>query len=277
MKTTMKIGIIGHGHVGSAVHESFRLPGYRWRDQVQVHVVDPGYNDRISFDALLQENVNAIFLCVPTPTKDGKCDASLVLEFVKRLASYDGLLIVKSTVPPSIAQAITELRPRTLICPEFVRENQPGDMLYPTVIPVGCWNKVDFEAYEDLLTTHSNIVVHGVNGSMKTEWTTPIAAAYLKYYVNAFLAMKVAFTHEFVRGMGDDAGEWAAVARLVGLEGRCGKTHLAVPGRHGWGYAGSCFPKDTEALLAEVPGLSILKAVVKANDGLRTENQAGTL
>lgn len=272
MQSTITIGIVGHGYVGSAVHEAFKLPSYNWRDQVTVLVVDPAYHHGVSFQALVQAAPAAIFLCLPTPTKDGKCDASLITEFVKRLTNYTGLLIVKSTVPPSVVKQLLQLRPRTLICPEFIREGVTNDMIYPASIPVGALRKEDYNEYVDLITVRSRVVVHGLNGSLKFQHTTPMAAAYLKYYVNSFLATKVAFTHQFVQAMGADAAEWPAVAQLVAAEGRCGKTHLVAPGKHGWGFSGSCFPKDTQALLAELPSLSILEAAIKANARLREDN-----
>lgn len=272
MQTPVKIGIVGHGHVGGALHEAFKLPSYRWRDQATILVVDPAYNHGITLGALLQAKPEAIFLCLPTPTKNGECDASLVIEFVKHLTAYEGLVIVKSTVTPSVTKQLLALRPATLICPEFVREGQVNDIIYPTVIPVGATNKADFNKYVDLLNQFSRVVVYGINGNSKFEHTTPLAVTYLKHYVNSFLATKVAFTHEFVRAMGKDAEEWSQVQKLVALEGRCGKTHLIAPGKHGWGFGGSCFPKDTAALLNELPSLSILEAAIRANVRLKEDN-----
>ena len=87
--------------------------------------------------------------------------------------------------------------------------------------------------------------------------------------------MKVVFNHEFM--------QWARVVtagngvmdldKLIRRDARLGTTHFDAPGAHGWGYAGSCLPKDTKAIAADAKGsLPLIEDVVKRNETLRSQN-----
>lgn len=259
------VGIIGHGFVGSAL--AYTL-------DVAPIIVDPRYGNTTVED-LLASSPDFIFLCVPTPTNENGCDDSLVLTYAKQLRNYPGTLIIKSTVPPSTVEHVLEVRSQegcasTVFWPEFLREDHAiEDILNPELTVLGSKNTEDATRMLAFIETFSSIVVK------QPFYVEPVAASIFKYAVNSFLATKVVFVHQLQQWMQErgNASEWPAVQLLLENEPRIGSSHLEAPGKHGYGYAGSCFPKDVAALLRQAEhdssALPLLEQVRKQNDDLR--------
>lgn len=251
----MKIAIIGYGFVGQALHSVLKrssTPGPLILDPALDHTFIGGV------DGLLLNEPDIIFLCLPTPTVDGKCDDSLIIEHAEKLKDWAGCLVIKSTVPPSTVEHILKIRPSTVIWPELLREAQASrDMQWPSVIVVGAPTKMHFNFIVKFIKEHTEIHWNKApypHENSKIRHVKPVEASIFKYTVNSFLATKTVFFHQMQRWMETSGrGEsYDVVTKLLVEEGRIGQTHMQAPGEHGYGYAGSCFPKDVEALLDQV-------------------------
>lgn len=249
----MNIAIIGYGFVGNALFSVIRS-----HKREQVTIVDPLYFDT-TLEEALTKNPEIIFLCLPTPTVEGYCDDALVINHVERLKDYSGCLIVKSTVPPSTVEKIQKIRPTTIIWPELLREsNAARDILWPDIIVVGAPSDMQFQYVANFIMNETEIhwnknpSLHPPNSKI---WkVSPKEASFFKYAVNSFLATKVLFFHQMFQWMETrgDGASYEMLTKLLSAEGRVGDSHLKAPGEHGLGYAGSCLPKDVEALLNQV-------------------------
>jgi UDPglucose 6-dehydrogenase len=231
---------------------------------------------RLSFGGDLTEAVRgaeAVFIAVGTPSRrgDGHADLSYVYAAVEQVATSLGgysVIVTKSTVPVGtgrhIAEIVRQVRPDldfdVASNPEFLREgNAIGDFMRPDRVVIGAESERAKEVlrrlYRPLYLIEAPIVFTGVE-----------AAELIKYAANAFLAMKVTFINEMAdlcERVGADVHD---VARGIGLDGRIGRKFL----HPGPGFGGSCFPKDTLALvrIAQDAGAPsrLVETVVAVND-----------
>ena len=231
---------------------------------------------RLEFTTDLAEGIagaDAVFIAVGTPSRrgDGHADLTYVFEAARALAkALTGSVVVvtKSTVPVGTGDEIARILKEegapegTSVAsnPEFLREGAAiRDFKLPDRIVVGADDErardVLKEIYRPLFLNQSPIV-----------FTSRRTAELTKYAANAFLAMKISFINEIAdlcEAVGADVQE---VARGIGLDNRIGAKFLHA----GPGYGGSCFPKDTLALLrtAEEAGVEqrIISTVVSVND-----------
>ena len=251
----------------------------------EIPIYEPGLDElvtnnvkarRLDFTTDLKKPVaedDAVFIAVGTPSRrgDGHADLSYVYAAAKEIAqSLQGFTVVvtKSTVPvgtgDEVERIIRETNPQADIAvasnPEFLREGAAiRDFKHPDRIVVGTDDerarKVLGEVYRPLYLNQAPI--------MYTERRT---AELIKYAANAFLATKITFINEIAdlaEKVGADVQE---VARGIGLDNRIGPKFLNA----GPGFGGSCFPKDTRALVKtaldhDVP-LRIVEAVLAVND-----------
>ncbi len=215
----------------------------------------------------------AVFIAVGTPARrgDGHADLTYVYAAVEQvaLAATQGAVIVtKSTVPVGTGRRISEILRRVrpdlefdvASNPEFLREgNAIGDFMRPDRVVIGCESlraqEVLRRLYRPLYLIEAPIVFTGIE-----------TAELIKYAANAFLAMKVTFINEMAdlcERVGADVHD---VARGIGLDGRIGRKFL----HPGPGFGGSCFPKDTLALMriAQDAGAPtrLVETVVSVND-----------
>ena len=206
-----------------------------------------------------------VFLCVPTPQgADGAADLRYVEQAASQIAPHlqpGAVVVTKSTVPVgSVALVVAALnRPDTSVVsnPEFLREGRAvQDWLHPDRVVIGAQ---DPSAAKKLASLYAPL-----NAPILI--TDPASSETIKYACNAFLAAKVSFVNAIAnlcQVVGADAVD---VIRGMSYDRRIGADHLA-PGP-GWG--GSCFPKDTSALLriAKDHGydFSLLREVIAAND-----------
>ena len=232
---------------------------------------------RLSFTTDLAASVKgaeAVFIAVGTPSRrgDGHADLSYVFAAVKEVAeALDGptVLITKSTVPvgtgDEVERIVAEVAPDKGITvasnPEFLREGAAiDDFKRPDRVVCG----TDDEGARAVLSAIYRPL--SLNQSAPVMFTGRRTAELIKYAANAFLATKITFINEIAdlcEAVGADVQE---VSRGIGLDNRIGRKFLHA----GPGYGGSCFPKDTLALLKtaddfESP-LRIVEATINAND-----------
>jgi UDPglucose 6-dehydrogenase len=296
----MKITVIGTGYVGLVSGTCFSHFGFevvcvdqnagkiKSLSSGHVPIYEPGLEaiimastqkGRLSFTTNLQDamvNTAVIFIAVGTPTDDltGRADLSYVYEagrqIAKLLTSYT-VVVIKSTVPVGTAKKLRsvmlEANPSAKFDvasnPEFLREGSAvEDFLKPDRVVIG------------LNSTAAETVMRAIyqplsNQNVPMIFTTSESAELTKYAANCYLAMRIAFVNQMsdlCEAVGADIAE---VALGAGLDERIG-THYFAPGP---GYGGSCFPKDTKALVAigrdSGSPVSIIEDVVLANDKRR--------
>ena len=231
---------------------------------------------RLSFTTDLKEavsNAEVIFIGVGTPSRrgDGHADLTYVYaaaeEIAKALTGYT-VIVTKSTVPVGTSRAIEKIikatRPSAQFDmasnPEFLREGSAiEDFRRPDRVVVGCDTErardVMREVYRPLFLNETPIL-----------FTSRETSELIKYAANAFLATKITFINEMADICEKVGGNVQDVARGIGLDGRIGKKFLNA----GPGYGGSCFPKDTLALIRTASELGapsrIVEAVVAVNE-----------
>lgn len=293
----MKIAMIGSGYVGLVSGACFADFGHevicvdkddskvqRLNDNI-MPIYEPGLASLVKKNAeagrLLFSNdlaasvkgCDAVFIAVGTPSRrgDGHADLSYVYAASKEIAEAidpGTVVVTKSTVPVGtgdevqriIAETKPDLKFAVVSNPEFLREGAAiGDFKRPDRIVVGSdedWARdVMSTVYRPLFLNESPIL-----------FTSRRSSELIKYAANAFLATKITFINEMADLCEKLGANVQDVSRGIGLDNRIGPKFLHA----GPGYGGSCFPKDTLALLKtaqdnEVP-VRIVSAVVEAND-----------
>jgi UDPglucose 6-dehydrogenase len=293
----MRVAMIGTGYVGLVSGACFADFGHDVtcvdKDagkiaallRGEVPIYEPGLTElvaanaragRLTFSNDLAgavKSADAVLIAVGTPSRrgDGHADLSFVHDAAREIASaLDGFTVVitKSTVPvgtgDEVERLIREAKPKADFAvvsnPEFLREGAAiQDFKHPDRVVVGTDNararEVMTELYRPLYLNRSPIM-----------FTDRRTAELIKYAANAFLATKITFINEIAdlaEKVGADVQE---IARGIGLDNRIGSKFLHA----GPGFGGSCFPKDTVALLKtgldhDTP-LRIVEAVVSVND-----------
>ena len=293
----MRIAMIGAGYVGLVSGACFSDFGHHVicidkdtdkiaaLNQGEIPIHEPGLaalvssniqQGRLSFVSdikLAVETAEVIFIAVGTPSRrgDGHADLSYVYAATREIAAHlrDGAVVVtKSTVPvgtgDEVGRIIREEKPdgefAVVSNPEFLREGAAiRDFKHPDRIVIGTVDTrargVMAEVYRPLHLNASPIL-----------YTDRRTAELTKYAANAFLATKVAFINEIADLAEKVGANVQEVARGIGLDNRIGLKFLHA----GPGYGGSCFPKDTLALIKtgqdnEAP-LRIVETVVAVND-----------
>ena len=267
------VGIVGKGFVGGAMYENFK-------DVFNVLVWDTDVNKRLnvtSFEDFVNRS-DIIFVCVPTPMKeDGACDTHIVASVIDDIAQVDRrkYIVIKSTVPPGTTQRLASDFGMTIAFnPEFLTEaNAYNDFRRQHLIVIGA-DDSGIGSVMSQLYYEFNAKVD--NYSHVIQRTTKEAEMF-KYLANSFLATKVIFANEFKRLCDTVGVEYAKIADVAVLDKRLGHTHWRVPGPDGkMGYGGSCFPKDTNALMhfAEENGstLWLLTEASYINDEIRGDH-----
>ncbi|MBT7732867.1 MAG: UDP-glucose/GDP-mannose dehydrogenase family protein [Rhodospirillaceae bacterium] len=292
----MQIAMIGAGYVGLVTGACFSEFGANVTcvdqdiDKIlvlnkgQIPIFEPGLEDlvrtnvqakRLTFTSDLKtavEKADAVFIAVGTPSRrgDGHADLSFVFAAAKEIASsLNGytLIVTKSTVPVGtgrqVVEIIREIRPTADfdVCsnPEFLREGAAiNDFMRPDRVVIGADSdrarKIMREIYRPLFLRETPIV-----------FTDLETSELIKYAANSFLATKITFINEIADLCEKVGADVHDVAKGIGLDGRIGSKFL----HPGPGYGGSCFPKDTLALVqtaaqAKAP-LRIIETVVDIN------------
>jgi UDPglucose 6-dehydrogenase len=268
----MKLGIVGHGFVGSAINQGFTK-------NVQKYIVDPNKFSGNTIQQLIKFKPDAVFVSVPTPQlESGECNTEILDSVLQELnQAIDLLVIIKSTVPAYKLQSIKEqcINLRIVYNPEFLTEkNYINDFKNPPMHVFG-------GAITDTETVEQLYLEHSACKKCPVFHTDLVSASLVKYCINSFLATKVTFMNEMYDVLRAAGGtEWNEFVKMINSDPRIGKTHMRVPGNDGVrGYAGSCFPKDTAALAwyaKEILNTQFtqLETSIKINDTLRKKNQS---
>jgi UDPglucose 6-dehydrogenase len=294
----MKITMIGTGYVGLVSGACFADFGHdvvcvdkdagkiAAIESGRMPIFEPGLDHlvasnaaagRLTFTTDLAEGVkgaDAIFIAVGTPSRrgDGHADLSYVYAAAKEIAeSLDGptVIVTKSTVPvgtgDEVERIVHEARPdldiHVVSNPEFLREGAAiGDFKRPDRVVVGTTGSaraidVMTQVYRPLNLNQAPVMFTGRR-----------TAELIKYAANAFLATKITFINEMADLCEAVGAEVQDVSRGIGLDNRIGSKFLHA----GPGYGGSCFPKDTLALVKtgqdyDTP-IRIVETVVQVND-----------
>lgn len=272
----MRIGMVGTGYVGLVSGTCFAEFGIDVvcydtdKDKIErlrrgeVPIYEPGLDEllarqikggRIHFTTDLAEamdGADAIFIAVGTPSRriDGYADLNHVYQAARDIAAHLDdykVIVTKSTVPVGTAREIErimrEARPDAdfdvASNPEFLREGAAiNDFMRPDRVVIGTSSEraqaVMTEIYRPLFLNETPIV-----------FSRRETAEMTKYAANAFLATKITFINEIADLCEKVGADVQDVARGMGLDGRIGAKFLHA----GPGYGGSCFPKDTQALV----------------------------
>jgi UDPglucose 6-dehydrogenase len=293
----MRIAMIGTGYVGLVSGACFSEFGVTVTcvdkdagkidrlNRGEIPIYEPGLDElvaknvkagRLSFSLDLASSVadaDAVFIAVGTPSRrgDGHADLSYVYgaaeEIARGINDYT-VVVTKSTVPVGtgreVARIIRKTRPDVEFGvasnPEFLREGSAiGDFLRPDRVVIGTDSDraraVMRALYRPLYLIETPIVM-----------TSLETAELIKYAANTFLATKITFINEIADLCEKVGADVHDVAKGIGLDGRIGKKFL----HPGPGYGGSCFPKDTLALVRTAQDygspLRIVETVVDIND-----------
>jgi len=240
-----RIGIIGRGFVGGAMYENFK-------DIFNVSTWDTDENKRghNSFESFVDWS-EIIFVCVPTPMKEsGECDTSIVESVIGNIAKLDRrkYVVIKSTVTPGTTERLAQSHGMVIgFNPEFLTEaNAFNDFRNQPLIIIGA----DDAGLGTVMTQIYYEFNAKVDGRSHVIQRTTKEAELFKYLANSFLATKVIFANEFKKLCDKIDVDYGRIAEVAVLDKRLGHTHWRVPGPDGrYGFGGSCFPKDTSALL----------------------------
>ena len=293
----MKIAMVGSGYVGLVSGACFADFGHDVvcidKDPAKIDslnagvmpIYEPGLAElvasnvkagRLTFTTDLPEAIRdagAIFIAVGTPSRrgDGHADLSYVYAVAQEVGAHlanDAVVVTKSTVPVGtgdeveriLAEAAPGVRFAVASNPEFLREGAAiSDFKRPDRIVIGSddeWARdVMREVYRPLFLNRAPIL-----------FTSRRSSELIKYAANAFLAVKITFINEMADLCEKVGADVQDVSRGIGMDGRIGAKFLHA----GPGYGGSCFPKDTLALLKTAEDydspLRIVESVVKVND-----------
>ena len=293
----MKIAMVGSGYVGLVSGACFADFGHDVvcidKDESKIErlragvmpIYEPGLAElvaanvkagRLSFSTDLAASIEgaaAIFIAVGTPSRrgDGHADLTYVYAVAQELAANittPTVVVTKSTVPVATGDEVeriirdsgTSVQFAVVSNPEFLREGAAiGDFKRPDRIVIGAeeeWARgVMREVYRPLFLNRAPIL-----------FTSRRSSELIKYAANAFLATKITFINEMADLCEKVGGDVQDVARGIGLDNRIGSKFLHA----GPGYGGSCFPKDTLALLKTAEDYNspvrLVEAVVKVND-----------
>lgn len=292
---SVKITMVGTGYVGLVSGACFADLGHdvicvdkderkiRLLLEGKMPIYEPGLDElvhrnveagRLRFSTDVAASVKdreAVFIAVGTPTENGSDRADLkyvyaAAEEIAQTATGFTVVVTKSTVPVGTNAQVFDISEKNVSSgariavasnPEFLREGAAiNDFLEPDRIVVGV---EDDEAKAVMRRIYAPLLLHGNVPLLLTGIQT---AELIKYAANAFLAVKISFIDEMANLCEAVGGNVEEVARGIGLDKRIGPAFLNT----GPGWGGSCFPKDTRALLATatdagVPSRIVLSAI----------------
>lgn len=273
----IRIGIIGFGYVGRAIHYGFKNVA-----DIRIYDVNPDICRNTLKDTV--DNSDFIFICVPTPTdiETGECDISIiddVLSKIKKIGPYrhiteskydEKIYIIKSSIVPGTMEELQTKYPirRMVYNPEFLTEkNYKNDFVNPSRVILG-GSTIDCLEVEIL---YRKIYPHDV---IPIFTTTAKMAETVKYLSNAFLASKVSIFNEFYDICDKLDVDFNKVRKMITADTRINDAHTVVPGHDGdRGFGGKCFPKDMMAIIKKAEDIGIdpiiLKSALEKNNKIR--------
>jgi len=298
----MQIVVLGAGYVGLVSAACFAEFGVRVicvdQDNQKITrlkagnmpIYEPGLDELVlkniergtltfanSVSSVLNE-ADAVFIAVGTPTRrgDGHADLTYVYQAAKDIAkslTRYTVIITKSTVPVGTGREIARIVKETNkkaefdVCsnPEFLREGSAiGDFMRPDRVIIGCESEraavVMKALYRPLFLMETPMVITGLETAELT-----------KYAANAFLATKITFINEIADLCEKVGADVQTVAKGMGLDGRIGRKFLHA----GPGYGGSCFPKDTLALVKTAQQVGAPMRLVETTVDINNKRKQG--
>ena len=277
----MKIGIVGKGFVGTAVQFGFS-PNVGCDADIKIYDKDLNKSTHT-----LAETVNEsdfIFLSVPTPAnEDGSMNTTIVEDALlnislvnQREQESSPIILLRSTVVPGTTRRLQEKYPNLNIVfnPEFLTERSAlFDFINQTRFIVGSGDsfmqQYNAEKVADLFRDRFGESISIIETNYET-------AELIKYMTNTFFCTKISFLNEMYQ-IADKCGAiWEDAVEGFVRDGRIGHSHLNVPGHDGkFGFGGSCFPKDIQAMMhfAETLGVesNVLAGAWDTNLNVRPE------
>jgi len=292
----MKLCMIGTGYVGLVSGVCFSDLGNDVicvdKDQDKINnlqkgiipIYEPGLeelvlknykNKKLKFSTDLNSSIkksDIVFICVGTPTKKNGIGADLsqiysVSKEISKSINKFKIIITKSTVPVTTGDEIEKILLKkvnknkfsVISNPEFLREGEAiRDFIYPDRVVVGANDKKSANILKNL---YAPLISKGA----KFISTNRKAAELIKYASNAFLATKITFINEIANLCEKTGIDVEDISIGIGLDKRIGSRFL----RAGPAYGGSCFPKDTKAIVTTADkfktNLSVIKSVIKSN------------
>jgi len=238
MDKKISVGIIGLGYVGSSVNllmkNNYDVKIFDMDSSKKTHNIDEVHA------------CNVVFICVPTPMKsNGEQDLSAVYKTLENF-NKNTIYVLKSTVVPNTTNSIKEKYPdiKIVFNPEFLTEkNWEKDTLNPDRVIIGGENNIVKIIHNMYLTIFPNSTPIYNMGSTEAEL--------VKYMSNSFLATKVSFMNEFKEISDYFKLNWENIVTGFSSDPRIGSSHTKVPGPDGkYGYGGTCFPKDVNAIIS---------------------------
>ena len=291
----MKICMIGSGYVGLVSGACFSDLGnivtcvdinkeiINKLNKGIISIYEPGLHElvarnskqkRLFFSTDISNSIkksDIIFICVGTPTKNNKADLKYVFKVVKNIKSNLNnykIIVTKSTVPVTTGDKIEKIlnskknrnKFDVVSNPEFLREGEAiRDFQFPDRVVIGTGSK---KANKIMKKLYLPLIKKGG----RYFYTSRRSAELIKYASNAFLATKITFINEIANLCEKSNIDVKDIALGMGLDERIGSRFL----RAGPSYGGSCFPKDTKALISTgksfKTNLSVVKSVVSSNN-----------
>ena len=299
----MRVAMIGSGYVGLVSGACFADFGHvvtcvdndnrkiKALQAGDIPIFEPGLEELVAKNVAQErlffttdivkavQETEAVFIAVGTPSRrgDGHADLSYVYAAAEEIAPIIGgftVIVTKSTVPvgtgDEIEAIIKRIRPDADICvvsnPEFLREGAAiNDFKRPDRVVVGLDGsaQVQAQAVETMRQLYRPLYLNETPMLFTNRRTSEL----IKYAANAFLATKIAFINEMADLCEKVGADVQQVSRGIGLDGRIGAKFLNA----GPGYGGSCFPKDTLAIVKTAQDfgapVTIIEAVEAANKG----------
>ena len=275
MKIDKKIGIIGNGFVGSAVEFGFSANVGVDAD-VKVYDKDENKSTHTLKEVVVESDI--IFISVPTPSnQNGSVNLDIVndvlaeISQIKKENKFDNIILLRSTAIPGTTRKLQEKYSnlRIVFNPEFLTERSANqDFINQSRFVLG-GDPNDISIVSKLFRERFGSTISIIETNYES-------AELIKYMTNTFFATKISFLND-MKILSDESGaRWEDVIEGFVRDGRVGHSHLNVPGHDGkYGFGGSCFPKDIQALISYGNSvgvdLSVLKGAWKTNLKVRPE------